>query len=1128
MPAKMSDRLAVARGDRRPDRMMRLSGRLLGSSSRVALLALAVVAPSEVWADGGRGGASGTSPISAPGGAGGVDGTAAEAAGKDGLTFASGSTGGGGGGGAVDLSTGFGAHGGARGAGGSGTGLGQVHGAAGATGAAGAIVNTAQTFSTAITGAIGGAGQTAVSNVNTTGGGGGGGIGASATADVSVTATGRLTGGAGRAQTNAGSGGGGVGLFSSANVTVMAGGQITGGAGGGHATNTFAGGGGGMGVLLISGGTLNNSGIIRGGAGGAGGLTGDGGGGGAGVLLTAGGTVINAAGASIVGGVGGNARYNSTWEPRAGLGGAGVKGAGITLVNAGTITGAMGGTASGVGAPAAVRAAAVQFTGGVNSLEIHAGSTITGNVLAYSVADALRLGGATDASFDVSAIGAAAQYRGFGVYEKSGISTWTLTGATSAATPWTLSQGVLSVSSDEALGASSGGLTFNGGTLRLDADLNSARMIAITAAGGTVDTQGNSGLLGGSITGAGALAKIGTGTLTLTGENSYTGGTTIAAGTLQLGNGGSSGSITGNVLNNGALIFNRSDRLNFAGTISGTGTIQQIGSGATHLAGDSSIFSGSTSVYAGVLSINGVLGGTLAVLGGRLQGSGTVGATTIAAGGTIAPGNSIGTLTVNGTFAQAAGSTYQVEVDPGTATSDLIRVNGTATIASGAALSVVNYTGAPYAAGQRYTILTSTGLTGSYGFGEQVLSPFLSLRDSYDAENAYLTVIQTRSVGGVGGTPNEVAVGNSVDRLPAGNAVQTGVLNQISIAAARQALGQLSGEIHASARTALIDESWILRAAVNDRLRAAFGLVDAPSMVTMSYGYTADLSPAMKGPMPTLQQDRLAVWGQGFGDWGRTGSDGNAAKLSRSTGGFLLGADVATFDNLRFGVLAGYSRSDFDVTSRASAGESDNYHLGIYGGGRWGALSLRSGASYTWHDLSTSRLVTAAYLGGNPRADYDAATMQVFGEVGYRMNVVGVELQPFAGLAYVNLHSGRFAEQGAATALAASSQDTGLGYSTLGLRASKTFDIRGMDLTLRGGLAWRHAFGDVNPSVTMAFADSTPFTISGLPIARDAAMVEAGLDLAAGRGTTFGIAYAGQLAEDTQDHSFKGVLAVKF
>jgi outer membrane autotransporter protein len=416
-------------------------------------------------------------------------------------------------------------------------------------------------------------------------------------------------------------------------------------------------------------------------------------------------------------------------------------------------------------------------------------------------------------------------------------------------------------------------------------------------------------------------------------------------------------------------------------------------------------------------------------------------------------------------------------------------------------------------------------LTGTYGFPEQVLTPFLSLRDSYDARNAYLTVVQTQTAGSIGTSPNEVEVGKSIDSLPGGDPVQSGVYNQASIDAAQRALNQLSGEIHASAKTALIEDSWLLRAAVNDRLRSAFGSVGS---VTLNYGYSADLAPSVKGPMPLPQTDRFAVWGQGYGSWGRTDSDGNAAKLKRSTGGFLVGADAAVFDNLRFGVVAGYSRSDFDVNSRLSSGESDNYHLGLYGGGQWGALNLRAGANYTWHDIETRRAVTSAFLGSIPRASYDAATAQVFGEVGYRIELGRAAFEPFAGLAYVNLHSDGFNETGAATALTGRGDDTGVGYSTLGLRAATSLDLQGMAVTLRGGLAWRHAFGDVDPKARLAFAGSSTFTVAGLPIARDAAMVEAGLDLAIGRNATLGVSYNGQLAEDTQDHSFKGVLAVRF
>ncbi len=542
-------------------------------------------------------------------------------------------------------------------------------------------------------------------------------------------------------------------------------------------------------------------------------------------------------------------------------------------------------------------------------------------------------------------------------------------------------------------------------------------------------------------------------------------------------------------------------------------------------------FAGATTVSEGVLVVNGSLAGSAVTVasGARLGGSGTVGALTLAAGSRITPGNSIGTLTVNGAYVQNAGAVYEVEVDPRTATSDRIEVKGTATLANGAALSVINYTGGTFVAGQRYTILTSTGLTGNYGNTDLALTPFLSLRNGTDATNAYLTVVKTNTAGGIGGTGNEQEVGKAVDSLPAGNAVQGGVYNQATLDAARRALGQLAGEIHASARTVLIDESWLLRSAVNDRLRSAFGAVGAAPMATLSYGFTADLAPRIQGAMPTLPSaDRFAVWGQGYGSWGRAGSDGNAASLSRSTGGLLVGADVAVFESLRFGVVAGYSHSSFDVTGRLASGESDNYHLGLYGGGQWGALGLRTGLSYTWHDLSTRRGIIAAGLGDTLRADYDASTAQAFGELGYRIDIGQVAFEPFAGLAYVVLQSDGFRERGGVAALSSASDETGLGYATLGLRAATTTRLQGLDLTLRGGLGWRHAFGDVDPKTTLAFAGSNPFSIAGLPIARNAALVEAGLDLRLGANTTLGASYTAQLAEDAQDHAFKASLAVRF
>ena len=79
----------------------------------------------------------------------------------------------------------------------------------------------------------------------------------------------------------------------------------------------------------------------------------------------------------------------------------------------------------------------------------------------------------------------------------------------------------------------------------------------------------------GAVSGGGALVQQGAGVVALTGASTYTGGTTVQAGVLSIGNGGTSGSIQGDVAvaNSAVLAFNRSDDLTFAGAISGPGMV---------------------------------------------------------------------------------------------------------------------------------------------------------------------------------------------------------------------------------------------------------------------------------------------------------------------------------------------------------------------------------------------------------------------------------------------------------------------------------------------------------------------------------------------------------------------------
>jgi autotransporter-associated beta strand protein len=102
-----------------------------------------------------------------------------------------------------------------------------------------------------------------------------------------------------------------------------------------------------------------------------------------------------------------------------------------------------------------------------------------------------------------------------------------------------------------------------------------------------------------------ALTKVGDGTLTLTGANSYTGVTTISGGVLQVGNGGTNGTLgTGNVTDNASLVFNRSDALTVGNVISGSGSLTKQGTGTLTLTG-ANTYGGATAIQNGVLAIAG-------------------------------------------------------------------------------------------------------------------------------------------------------------------------------------------------------------------------------------------------------------------------------------------------------------------------------------------------------------------------------------------------------------------------------------------------------------------------------------------------------------------------------------------
>ncbi|MEB6377854.1 autotransporter-associated beta strand repeat-containing protein [Leclercia adecarboxylata] len=177
------------------------------------------------------------------------------------------------------------------------------------------------------------------------------------------------------------------------------------------------------------------------------------------------------------------------------------------------------------------------------------------------------------------------QITGSGGLNKTDLGTLVLNGNNTWQGGTVISDGVLQVSGDQNLGAAGTGITLSGGTLRYGAAFDTARAVTLAGDGGAIDTNGNSVSLLTAVGGSGNLSKQGEGTLTLTQDSTFQGETTIRNGTLQLGNGGNSGSVLGNVVNLATLVVNRANTLDLNGIITGTGDFIQRGEGTTVLNG---------------------------------------------------------------------------------------------------------------------------------------------------------------------------------------------------------------------------------------------------------------------------------------------------------------------------------------------------------------------------------------------------------------------------------------------------------------------------------------------------------------------------------------------------------------
>jgi outer membrane autotransporter protein len=529
--------------------------------------------------------------------------------------------------------------------------------------------------------------------------------------------------------------------------------------------------------------------------------------------------------------------------------------------------------------------------------------------------------------------------------------------------------------------------------------------------------------------------------------------------------------------------------------------------------------------------------------------------------GQLRPGFSTGTLSVTGNVGFQPGSTFFVTTTPDSTVVSKLAVGGAATL-TGGTVSVAA-TGTGYAPSTQYTILHADGGFQGTKFAGVAPLAFLTPSLSYDANNVFLTLNcngTNCSNGGTGGgttgggttgggavipgfgfatvtqTRNQTAVATSLDGGLGSNPLIAALITQ-SVEGARQAFDALSGEIYGSLHNAQAEEAQFARSGMLGRMRqmSYAGVADELGALAFGGPQLAYASADANGGMPMKAAPReashgLTFWAQGLGGWGHSDSDGNAASLTNRFGGFLSGADARLGETWRAGLVAGYVRSDLNVGARSSSAGIDSVQFGGYAAGRLGAFNVRGGVSYSLDSIDTSRAVFFPGFTDQAKARFHGNVGQVFGEIGYGMAFNRVAVEPIAGLAYVHLHDNSFLESGGVAALSGSAGSQDTGYSTLGVRVATAVPFAdGTVLVPRATMQWQHAFGDVTPGAALAFQGTgTAFSIAGIPIARDTALVEGGFDWRFTPHAKLGAFYQGELAAHAQTHALKGTFTWDF
>jgi len=278
---------------------------------------------------------------------------------------------------------------------------------------------------------------------------------------------------------------------------------------------------------------------------------------------------------------------------------------------------------------------------------------------------------------------------------------------------------------------------------------------------------------------------------------------------------------------------------------------------------------------------------------------------------------------------------------------------------------------------------------------------------------------------------------------------------------------------------------------------------------------------------------RWNVWASGFG--GSQSTDGNVALGSNNTtssiAGTAVGADYLLSPNTLVGFALGGGGTNFSVAN-GGTGRSDLFQAGAYLFHTSGAAYVSAALAYGWQDVTTNRVVTAAGF-DQLRTEFKANAFSGRAEGGYRFVVPtwggGFGLTPYAAAQFVTFDLPAYAEQaiiGLNTfALSYGAHDVTDPRSELGFRADKSWLTTDGLLTLRGRLAWAHDY-DPNRAIGATFQalPGASFVVSGAAQASDSVLTTASVETRWRNGWSAAATFEGEFSGVTRSYAGKGVV----